>query len=112
MKRRWRAFGLVLGLAISGFILAAAGAPADAPPPSRDGDDGFLSLSDGRSLAGWKVVAGLPDAWKVEGGSIVGSGKGGGWLGPRRDFADFVPRLEFRLSPEGHSSLYLRAPTD
>src|SRR5207302_10220965 len=41
---------------------------------------------------------------------IVCSGKGGGWLGTGRDYANFTLRLEYRLTPGGNSGVYLRAP--
>src|SRR5205823_3091088 len=48
----------------------------------------------------------------VEGGNLVSVGEGGGWLGTEREHADFVLRLECRLSPGSNSGVYLRAPAD
>jgi hypothetical protein len=75
-------------------------------------DEEFVSLFDGQDLIGWKAFGGEPDTWKVEDGLLVGSGKGGGWLGTRRDYTDFVLRLQFKLSSESNSGVYLRAPAD
>jgi hypothetical protein len=80
---------------------------------SRGADDaGFTPLFDGKSLAGWKVVGGKPDAWGVEDGRIVSYGHGGGWIGTDRTYSDFELRLEFRMTPESNSGVYLRAPRD
>jgi hypothetical protein len=92
-------------------------APALGPAPpgrEREAEDeaGFVPLFDGKSLAGWRVVQGKEPAWGVEDGHLVSFGKGGGWLGTTRPYADFVLRLDFRLTPESNSGVYLRAPAD
>src|SRR5262249_18048961 len=45
-----------------------------------------------------------------EDGVLVCNGKGGGWLGTDRDYADFIFVLEYRLKPGGNSGVYLGAP--
>lgn len=86
-----------------GWALAASNLAAD---------EGFVSLFDGQSLAGWQVFGGKAEAWSVEDGLLVSQGHGGGWLGTTHDYGDFVLRLEFRLSPGSNSGVYLRAPAD
>ena len=76
------------------------------------GDDGFVSLFDGKSLAGWTRIGGKADAWAVQDGNLVSLGHGGGWLAAPKDYSDFRLRLEFRLGPESNSGVYLRAPAD
>ena len=75
-------------------------------------ETGFVPLFDGKSLAGWTVFGGKASAWGVEEGRLVSFGDGGGWLGTPRDYSDFVLRLDFRLTPESNSGIYLRAPAD
>src|SRR5262249_47518210 len=58
------------------------------------------SLFDGKTLTGWRVIAGKPGAWGVENGNLVSFGEGGGWLGTERKYADFVLTFEFKLTPE------------
>ncbi len=72
--------------------------------------EGFVPLFNGKDLSGWKVYSGKPEVWGVDNGQIVCRGKGGGWLGTERDYADFVLRLEYRLTPDGNSGIYVRAP--
>jgi hypothetical protein len=94
-------------------LLAALMLGADAPGPVPKGDEaGFVPLFDGKTLDGWKRNGGKPEAWGVEDGAIVSRGEGGGWLASVRPYADFVLRLEFRLTPESNSGVYLRAPDD
>jgi hypothetical protein len=79
--------------------------------PAR-GDDGTIALFDGKSLAGWRVIGGKAEAWGVENGCLVSYGEGGGWLGTAAPYADFVLHLEFRLTSQSNSGVYLRAPAD
>src|SRR5262249_3970732 len=72
--------------------------------------DGFVPLFNGKDLTGWKKYDTKADVWSAQDGLIVCSGKGGGWLGTDRDYADFVLRLEYRLTPGGNSGVYVRAP--
>jgi Domain of Unknown Function (DUF1080) len=76
----------------------------------REKAEGFVPLLNGRDVGGWKKYDAKADVWAVEDGKIVCQGKGGGWLGTERDYADFVLRLEYRLTPGGNSGVYLRAP--
>jgi hypothetical protein len=73
---------------------------------------GFVSLFDGKSLNGWRQIHGDPKIWAVENGSLVMLGEHGGWLGTEREYADFELELDFKLSPESNSGIYLRAPAD
>jgi hypothetical protein len=81
-----------------------------ATPITRGDDAGFVPLFNGKDFTGWKKYDTKTDPWSVEDGMIVCSGKGGGWLGTDRDYADFMLRLEYRLQPGGNSGVYLRAP--
>src|SRR5262245_43017061 len=77
----------------------------------KEKSDGFVPLFNGQDLAGWKNYdAKKKDIWTVEKGLIVCLGDGGGWLGTEKDYANYVLRLEFRVSPGGNSGVYLRAP--
>ena len=101
--RRWPHRWTLIGL----ILVSGTGA---APPREGDDEGGFVSLFDGKSLAGWRQFGGKAEAWGVEGGHLVSLGHGGGWLGTSRPYADFVLRFSFLLSPESNSGIYLRAP--
>jgi hypothetical protein len=77
-----------------------------------DGEPGSIPLFDGHSLKGWTRFGGTDATWRVEDGLLVCSGEGGGWLGTDRDHANFVLKLDFRLSEGSNSGVYLRAPAD
>lgn len=70
------------------------------------------SLFDGKTLNGWTQMGGKANVWKVENGQLVMTGEGGGWLAADGDYADFEFELEFQLTPDSNSGVYLRAPQD
>ncbi len=73
------------------------------------GQDGFEPLFDGRSLEGW-VVKGNPAGWQVSGGVIRSEGQtGGDWLRSAQEYGDFILRVEWRVSPNGNSGVFIRA---
>jgi hypothetical protein len=94
-----------------GLLVLATIAPSWADDP-RFAEGGFAPLFNGKDLAGWTRFGGKASAWTVERGNLVSVGEGGGWLGSAREYADFVLRLEFRLTPASNSGVYLRAPAD
>ena len=63
-------------------------------------------IFDGQDLAGWHVM-GQPD-WHAENNILWTEGKGG-WLRSDRRFADFILRLEYRVSKGAVSGIYLRS---
>jgi hypothetical protein len=76
-------------------------APGDIQP-------GFVKLFDGKTLAGWTVM-GNPEGWQVVNGVIRSeAGKGGNWLRTNRTYSDFVLRLEWRVSQNGNSGVFIR----
>jgi len=86
-----------------GAILALALMPAMA-------EEGFTPLFDGKTLDGWKLVAGHGRGYVVEAGSLVCPVDGGGNLFTEREFSNFIFRVEFRLGPDGNNGIGIRAP--
>src|SRR3954454_4114611 len=71
---------------------------------------GFTPLFNGKNLEGWKLVGGNGPGYVVEGDRIVCPPDGGGNLFTEKEYANFVLRLEFKLSPGGNNGVGLRAP--
>ena len=71
-------------------------------------DEDFFPLFNGKDLSGWEII-GEKDAWRVEEGVIVCTGKGGGWLKTRWEFDDFIFRVEWRIAKGGNSGVFFRA---
>lgn len=90
----------VTALALCGSALQAADEP------------GFKTLFDGKSLAGWKLVGGKGPGYGVEDGRIVCTKEGGGNLFTEKEYANFVFRFEFKLTPGANNGVGIRAPFD
>ena len=96
----------------AGAALACASSPSapsdGAPPaPQAPADAGFVALFNGRDLDGW---TGAVDGYQVVDGAIVCRAGQGGTLYTRRQYRNFVVRLEFRLPPAGNNGLAIRYP--
>ncbi len=86
-------------LAIAATVLSAQGT-----------EPGFVSLFDGRSLAGWRLVGGVGPGYVARDGLLVCPPDGGGNLFTEREYADFVLRFDFRLEAGGNNGVGIRAP--
>jgi hypothetical protein len=71
-------------------------------------DQGFVSLFNGKDLAGW-VVMGKKEQWTAADGLLKCLGGPGGWLRTEKEYTDFELRLEFNNTPETNSGVFLRA---
>lgn len=79
----------------------------DAAADSPAGDEeGFVSLFDGKTLAGWQ---GDVQGYAAENGILVCT-KQGGRLNTEKEYADFVFRFDFKLEPGSNNGVILRAP--
>jgi len=85
-------------------MLGAAMAAQGAEP-------GFVPLFDG-TLNGWKLIGGKGPGYVVKDGMLVCPADGGGNLFTEKEYANFVMRFEFRLSPGGNNGIGIRAPLD
>jgi len=73
-------------------------------------EPGFQPLFNGKNLDGWRLVGGVGPGYLVDGDRIVCPADGGGNLFTVKEYANFVLRLEFKLSEGGNSGIGLRAP--
>jgi len=91
--------------------------PGPANPPAtflteEERRDGWVALSDGQSLHGWTTLGEDWGAWSVEDGALKCSGLGGRWLRSLGQYKDFVLRLEFKVSENCNSGIFIHAPLD
>jgi len=75
--------------------------------PQLDGQESFVPLFNGRDLTGW---AGALKGYAVKDGALVCLPDRGGRIYTEEDYADFVLRFEFRLTPGANNGLTLRTP--
>ena len=81
-----------VALLVAGFFL---------PLRSSADDDGWVNLFNGKNLDGW-VQRGGKAKYRVEDGQIVGSSvpnTENSFLCTKRDYADFILELEFKVDP-------------
>ncbi len=74
-------------------------------------EPGFTSLFDGESLNGWTAGEKKGSApYFVKDGAIVCPANGGGDLLTEKEYADFVLRLDFKLTPGANNGIAIRSP--
>ncbi len=98
----------VLTLLVTWPVLSAIG-------QEKADDDGFVSIFDGKTLAGWEAMpAETAAAWTVKDGMIVGDGdEGRGYIAfEKRDIADLELKLSYRFPGKGNSGISIRARKD
>ena len=103
MLAKWNKPSARAGLlgALVAALVAAAGDEKARP------EVGFVSLFNGKDLAGWKAEH--TDKFSVRDG-VIFLGGGLGWLRSEKEYADFELRLEFRiLKPGSDSGVFVRA---
>ncbi len=72
--------------------------------------EGFVSLFNGLDLSNW---AGNEHSYSVEDGTIViRPAKSGGNLYTAKEYADFIFRFEFKLTPGANNGLGIRTPME
>lgn len=94
------------------FLAATGAAPALLSAQQGAGESGFVSLFDGRTLAGWSVREGAESAFYVNDGDIVVHESAGfpTWLGSNREYENFDFRGEFFVRGWTDSGIYIHAP--
>ncbi len=69
--------------------------------------EGFVPLFNGRNLDGWRGDTG---GYIVENAAIVALPEGSGNLYTEKEYADFILRFEFKLTPGANNGIGIRAP--
>lgn len=92
---------------VPGYLLGGPGFSGQKPGEI---EEGFVSLFNGTDLSGW---TGNTKAYLVEDGNIViRPDKGGGNLFTEKEYANFIFRFEFKLTPGANNGLGIRAPLE
>ena len=99
-----RAFG-VLGLAVAVTACSPGSEPSGGASPAAPTAAQWTTLFDGKSLDGWTRVG---DAnWQLADGAVKADG-GTGFLLTGRTYSDFDMQLEFYVSADANSGVFLR----
>jgi hypothetical protein len=90
-------------LLFTGSLTMAAETATQANQPADE--SGFVSIFDGKTLAGWR---GSITGYVAEAGMLVCLKKGGGTLLTVKEYKDFIFRFEFRFEPGGNNGVSIR----
>lgn len=83
---------------------------ARAIPTPDEISEGFVSLFNGTDLSGW---IGKNSSYLAEDGNItIQPSRGGGNLYTENEYADFIFRFEFKLTPGANNGLGIRTPLE
>ncbi|WP_266363194.1 3-keto-disaccharide hydrolase [Tellurirhabdus rosea] len=101
-------------LALVALALTAF-SPLPSEAPLKPKKSKWVSLFDGKSLAGWHnyLGKGVSDKWVVEDGALAYSGgNGGGDIVTDKEYGDFELELEWKISEGGNSGIIYRVHED
>ncbi len=73
-------------------------------------EPGFVSLFNGKTLQGWKLIDPHGGGYGVKDGVIYCARGGGGNLMTEREYDDFIFRFEFKLEDGSNNGVGIRAP--
>jgi len=71
-------------------------------------EEGFVSLTDGKSFDGWKMATENTDTWKLEDGAFVTRGKRCHlfYVGDDKPFKNFHLKVEVMTEPDSNGGIY------
>ncbi len=74
--------------------------------------DDYISLFNGKNLAGWVNVNGKPETWQVRDGLLVCSGEPNGFIRNDKMYENYILEVEWRhATPGGNSGIFfMRTP--
>jgi len=90
----------VLATALAGMVWGGIAAEPDA--------EGFVSVFNGQDLSGW---IGATQSYAVENGVLYSKPDGAGNLMLAKQYADFILRFDFLLTPNGNNGVAVRMKT-
>jgi hypothetical protein len=108
MKRVAKRF---LVAALAALAMASLFTPAPVSPAAGARDDGWVDLFNGKDLDAW-VRRGGKANYRAEDGQIVGStvpNTANSFLCTKKDYADFILELEFKVDPDLNSGVQIRS---
>ena len=76
-------------------------------------EKGFTPLFNGKDISGWQGIEGPNTNWVAKDGILSCTGKKGSqWIATKKEFSNFDLRLEYKISTDGNSGVFIRAPKE
>lgn len=104
-------------MTLAAVVAFAVGAAATASGPAQSAEEGFTPLFNGRDLTGWTYgqrrdgsINKTGQGYQIENGVLFSTREDGGNLFTGKEYADFVLRFDFRLTPNANNGVGIRAP--
>jgi hypothetical protein len=98
-----------LGRSIAVLVVMVASLVFAEDKKEQNKEEGFAPLFNGKDLDGW-VVMGNKAGFQVKDGIIHSDGAtGGNWLRTEKEYGDFVLKVEWRVSKNGNSGVFIRS---
>ncbi len=100
------------------LLIAAASCALAALTTVQAQEKGFTPLFNGKDLSGWVYGTrrGVPNksgkGYQVENGVLFTTKEDGGNLFTEKEYADFIFRFEFKLTPNANNGIGIRAPLE
>jgi hypothetical protein len=91
---------------LTGLCLPAALAAYEPPTV----EPGFISLFDGKHIEKHFSIKGRKESWQAVDGAIRAT-PGGDRIISREEYGDFVLRLEWKVTKDGNSGVFIRVPS-
>lgn len=87
--------------------LAQTSLHAQEQAATKESEEGFKTLFDGKTLDGWKINE-SPKSWKIEDGCIVANGPRSHlfYVGEGQPFKDFHLKVDVKTTPGSNSGIY------
>jgi len=75
---------------------------------AKEGEDGFVPLTDGTTFKGWKPANENVDTWKIEDGAFVTRGERCHlfYVGDGKPFKNFILRVDVMTDPGANGGIY------
>ena len=75
-------------------------------------EGGFVPLFNGKNFDGW-VIMGKKGGWTIKDGIIHSDGgRGGNWLRTKKQYNNFILKVEWKVSKGGNSGVFVRSDRD
>jgi hypothetical protein len=98
---------LLLGL---GLFTAASAAQDDAKQGPKDDEQGYVSLTDGKTFDGWKASEN-EDTWSIKDGAFVAHGPRSHlfYVGDKKPFKNFELKVDVMTEPNSNGGIYIHS---